>query len=104
MKLMTKETKKKLRQYPFRSQIQKGLDAEVIVQYFNAHGHGTWLVIEGEKMENDDWMLFVYFHDFEWKRKIIWLSELENLNSPSCHSKIKRVLYIGRHLRVKDFL
>lgn len=55
--LMTKELEKKLEKYPIGSQDGKGMDAEVLVKYFNPCGAGTWLITEGEKQEK--WRLVI---------------------------------------------
>ncbi len=44
----------------------KGMDAEVLVKYFNPCGSGTWLITEAER-EGDDWRLFGYCHIHEWE-------------------------------------
>ena len=77
MKLMTQEIASKLpRLY---SQDGKGMDAEVIVKYFNPRGAGTWLITEGEKQDDGDWLLFGYCHIFEWEWGYVLLSELESV-------------------------
>ena len=79
MKLITKEIEQKLDAYPLNSQDEKGKDAEIIVKYFNPFGAGTWLITEGEKQEDGDWLLFGYvqlqFNEWGYVR----LSELKNL-------------------------
>ena len=106
MKLMTKEIEQKLSRYPFGSQEQKDLDAEVIVKYFYPYGRGTWLIIEGEKFENGDWQLFGYCHIYEWEWGYIWLSQLEAIHAPKCFGcgGIERDLHIGNHPQIKDFI
>ena len=90
--LMTKELEKTLIKYPLGSQYGKGMDAEVIVKYFNPCGAGTWLITEGEKQENGDWLLFGYCHIFEWEWGYAMLSELESVHLPF-GLKIERELY-----------
>ena len=53
MKLLTKEIISKFEKHPFHSQDGKGMDAEVLVKYFNPCGTGTWLITEAER-EGDD--------------------------------------------------
>ena len=55
--LMTKELEKAFEKYPLDSQDGLIEDAEVIVKYFNPYGAGIWLITEGEKQENGDWLL-----------------------------------------------
>lgn len=90
--LMTKELEKKLEKYPIGSQDGKGMEAEVIVKYFNPCGAGTLLITEGEKQANGDWLLFGYFHIFEWEWGYVTLSELESVTLPF-GLKIERELY-----------
>lgn len=60
MKLLTKELEKKFEKYPLYSQDGKGLDAEVIAKFYNPYGHGTWLITEGDKQEDGDYLMFGY--------------------------------------------
>lgn len=90
--LMTKELEKKVEKYPIGSQDGKGMEAEVIVKYFNPCGAGTWLITEGEKQANGDWLLFGYCHIFEWEWGYVTLSELESVTLPF-GLKIERELY-----------
>ena len=57
MKLITKAIEKKLAKFPLYSTNGKG-NKEVIVKFFNPCGAGTWLVYEGEKLEDGDWEFF----------------------------------------------
>lgn len=100
--LMTKELEKKLSKYPIGSQDGKGEDAEVLVKYFNPCGAGTWLITEGEKQENGDWLLFGYCHIFEWEWGYVMLSELESVTLPF-GLKIERELY-NTGGQVKDYI
>lgn len=82
MMLMTKELETMFQSYPIGSQDGKGMDAKVVVKYFNPCGVGTWLITEGEKQEDGDWLLFGYCHLFEWEWGYVLLSELENVKLP----------------------
>ena len=82
MKLLTQEIEEKLSQTPLGSTSRKGKKAEVIVKYFNPCGAGTWLITEGEKLENGDWLLYGYCHIFEWEWGTVLLSELQNARVP----------------------
>lgn len=93
MMLMTKELEKEFNNYRLGSQDGKGMDAKVVVKYFNPCGAGTWLITEGEKQENGDWLLFGYCHLFEWEWGYVMLSELENVRLPFGLS-IEREIYI----------
>ena len=102
MMLMTKELEKVFEKYPIGSQDGKGMDAEVVVKYFNPCGVGTWLITEGEKQENGDWLFFGYCHLFEWEWGYVTLSELESVRLPFGLS-IERELYVTGGC-VKDYI
>lgn len=91
--LMTKELEKEFAKYPIGFQDGKGMNAKVVVKYFNPCGIGTWLITEGEKQENGDWLLFGYCHLFEWEWGYVTLSELEAVRLPFGLS-IERELYV----------
>ena len=82
MELLTKELEKKFEEHPLYSSEGKGMDAEVLVKYFNPCGRGTWLITEAEKQENGDYLMFGYCHIFEWEWGYVMLSELQNLELP----------------------
>ena len=82
MKLMTKEIEEKLLASPIGSTDGKGMDADVIVKYFSPCTAGTWIITEGEKQEDGDWLLYGYCHILEWEWGYVMLSELENLKLP----------------------
>lgn len=103
MKLMTKELEKAFKKYPLYSQDGKGMDAEVVVKYFNPTGRGAWLITEGEKMENGDWEFFGYCHIFEWEWGYVRLSELESVRLPFGLG-IERELYDTEDKKVKDYV
>ena len=76
MQLWNKQLEVKARRYPLYSQDGKGLNAQILVKYFNPYGAGTWLVTEAEKQDNADWLFFGYCHIFEWGWGYVTLSEL----------------------------
>lgn len=78
MKLLTKAIISKFENHPIGSQDGKGLDAKVLVKYFNPCGAGTWLITEAER-EGDDWRLFGFCNLFEWEWGYLMLSELQAL-------------------------
>ena len=96
MQLMTKELEKRLEKFPLYSQDGKGDEAIIVVKYFNPFGGGTWLITEGEKQEDGDWMFFGYCHIFEWEWGYVRLSELEKIGF------IERDLYLDDDAQVKD--
>ena len=93
MLLMTKELERTFEGFPIGSQDGLGMDAEVVVKYFNPCGRGTWLITEGEKQEDGDWLLFGYCHIFEWEWGYVLLSELESVKLPFGLS-IEREIYV----------
>lgn len=102
MLLMTKELEKTFKKYPIGSQDGKMEEAYVVVKYFNPCGAGTWLITEGEKQENGDWLLFGYCHIFEWEWGYVLLSELEQVKLPFGLS-IEREMYVTGK-QVKDYI
>ncbi len=103
MKLLTKEIEDKLLEHPYGSQDGLGGNAEVLVKYFNPTGAGTWLITEGEKQENGDWLLYGYCHIFEWEWGSVMLSELESIRGFGGLG-IERDLYTGNKKYIKDFV
>lgn len=101
MKLMTKEIEKMFEKYPLRSQDGKGENAKVIVKYFVPVGAATWLITEGEKQEDGDWLLFGYCFIHEWEWGYVSLRELQSIRLPMGLT-IERDLYIGEDATVKD--
>lgn len=102
MELMTTELAEKFKNHPLYSHDGEGFEAEVIVKYFNAFGIGTWLITEGTKEENGDWLFFGYCHLYEWEWGYVRLSELEQINRSTLHALIERDLYAKG--KVKDFI
>ena len=103
MKLITKEIERKFEKYPIYSQDGKGLEADVVVKFFNPCGVGTWLVVEADKLENGDYELFCYCElgqDWEWG--YVLLSQLENIKLPF-GLRIERDLYC-KNKKVKDLI
>lgn len=82
MKLMTKEIEAKLLKRPLGATDGQGMNAEVVVKYFNPYGAGTWLITEGEKQENGDWLLYGYSCISDWEWGYVLLSELESVRFP----------------------
>ena len=96
MKLITKELEKKFKKYPLYSQDGLGGDAKVIAKFFNPIGAGTWLITEGNKLDNGDYEMFGYCHlgdDFNAEFGYVMLSDLENIKLPLGMS-IERDLYL----------
>lgn len=80
MKLMTKAIEKAIEKAPIYSKDGQGKNAEVIVKFFYPYGSGTWLVTEGEKLENGDFEFFGYVDlGYGYECGYFRLSELESL-------------------------
>lgn len=77
-KIMTKEIEKLFTKYPLYSQDGKGEESTVVLKVFNPYGWGTWLITEGEKQENGDWLFFGYIDIHEWEWGYCTLSQLES--------------------------
>lgn len=100
MKLMTKEIEKKLEQTGLFPKIDNMMEAEVIVKYFNPCGAGTWLIIGGERVQ-DDWELYGYATlGYGWEWGSVMLSDLTSYKGQFSLG-IERDLYFEGK-RVKD--
>lgn len=102
MMLMTKEIEAKFNNYPLGSQDELMEEADVVVKYFNPCGAGTWLITEGEKQDDGDWLLYGYCHIVKWEWGYVMLSELESVKLPFGLS-IEREIYVTDK-KVKDYL
>ena len=96
MKLMTEELEKRFKDFPLYSQDGKGLDAQIVVKYFNPSGAGTWLITEGERQEDGDWLLFGYCHIQVWEWGYVSLNELMKYRDPLTGLGIEIDLHAGR--------
>ncbi len=104
MKLMTKELEKTFEKYPIGSQNGLFGNSKVIVKYFNPAGVGTWLITEGNKLENGDYELFGYCHlgdDQNAEFGYVMLSQLEKLQLPF-GLKIERDMYLPKDCNLLD--
>jgi len=93
MELMTKEIEKELEKNPLYSHDGEMKKAKVIVKYFNPYGAGTWLITEGEKQEDGDWLLFGYCHIHCWEWGYVLLSDLKDLKFTPWKLGIERDLH-----------
>lgn len=103
MELMTKELEKKFQNYPFGSQDAKGMDADLVVKYFHPCGAGTWLITEGEKQEDGDWLLFGYCYICCWEWGYVSLRELQSVKG-IFGLGIERDLYVREGATVGDYV
>ena len=98
MKLITNELEKLFEKYPLYSQDGLGGNAKVIAKFFNPIGAGTWIITEGNKLENGDYEMFGYCHlgdDKLAELGYVMLSELENIKLPYGLT-IERDLYLSK--------
>mgnify|MGYP001291376310 CR=1 FL=1 len=58
MKLLTKAIIGKLEKTRYDKEKPVPNDAPVLARFFNPSGSGTWSVLEGEKLPNNDWRFF----------------------------------------------
>lgn len=79
MKLMTKEIERRLKKAPLYSKDGRGTQAEVVVKYFTPYGANTWLITEGNQLDNGDWELFGYIFIYCWEWGYVLLSELQSI-------------------------
>ncbi len=104
MQLMTKEIENAFKKYPLGSQDGAGGDAKVIVKFFGGSA-ATWLITEGEKQKDGDWLFYGYVtlgfpDDFEhgkllWEWGYVTLSQLKDIRFPPFGLPIERDLSVG---------
>ena len=87
MQLMTEELKEKFRDFPIYSQDGAGFNAKLVVKYFLPGCAATWLITEGEELDDGDWELFGYvtLDGREWEWGYVLLSQLKELRDPLFH-------------------
>ena len=100
--LMPEELKNKIKEYPIYSQDGLKLDAKVLVKYFNPYGAGTWLILEGQELDDGDFELYGYIHILEWEYGYVLLSQLERIKFCN-RASIERDLYT-KNETLGDFL
>ena len=106
MKLITKEIEKLFEKYPIGSQEELLGEAKVIAKFFNPTGAGTWIITEGNKMENGDYEMFGYCNlgdDECAELGYVYLSELEDLDLP-LGLKVERDLYLPKDINLADLI
>ena len=65
--ILLNSEEEKVANTPLYSTDGQGMNAEVLVKYFNPLGSGTWLITEAEKQDNGDYLLYGYCHIHEWE-------------------------------------
>ena len=106
MKLITKEIEKKFEEFPLYSQDGKGLNAEVLVKFFNPTGVGIWYITEANKLKDGDYEMFGYCHlgdDENAEFGNILLSDLEDIKLPQ-DLKIERDMYLENGINLGNAL
>ena len=105
MKLLTADIIRKLEKHPFHSQDGKGENAEVIVKFFGG-GAATWLVTEGERQENGDWLFYgiATLYGDEWEWGYFTLSELKEIRFPPFGLPIERDMYLTPKTKVCELI
>lgn len=108
MKLITKGLEEAFKKHPlYSTEETKLLDKKIVVKYFNPYGAGTWLIVEGEKQEDGDYLLFGLCYLTEWELGYITLKQLEEIRDNKHLMSIERDLYltedtIGEYLEAND--
>lgn len=113
MQLMTKELEERFAEHPLYSneEIPDPMDAEIVVKYFGGSA-ATWLITEGEKQENGDWLFFglctLGLPDPLNERNLLWewgyvtLKQLQEVRFPPFNLPVERDLYLSEDAKVKD--
>ena len=99
MQLITKEIENAFKKYPLHSQDGLGGDAKVVVKFFGGSAC-TWLITEGEKQKDGDWLFYGYvtlgFPDDFHHGKLLWewgyvtLDQLRSIRFPPFGLPIER--------------
>lgn len=94
MKLFTKEIEKRMP--PLYSTDGLKGERKVICKFFNPCGSGTWYIVEGERQEDGDWLLFGLVTGLcEDELGYVSLRELAAVRVPPFGLKIERDIYFG---------
>ena len=105
MRLMTKEIERKFeKKFPIGSQDGKGKEAEVVVKFFGGSSY-TFLVTEGNKLDNGDYELFgMATFGYGWEWGYACLSDLERMRFPPFGLPIERDMYLATGTKIKDLV
>ena len=106
MKLLTKEIETLLEKHPFGSQDNTlPFEKKVLVKFFNPYGVGTWIIVEAEKQDDGDWLMFGLAeigYGYEWG--YVSFEELNELRVPPFGLPIERDKYLKKNCLVKDLV
>ena len=80
MMLVTQEIEKKMP--ALYSTDGKGRDRQVICKFFTPDSNWTWLILEGEKKPDGDWLFFGLVMGLETELGYITLNELKSARGP----------------------
>lgn len=107
MKLLTKEIENKFRKYGYCSQDGLGMDAKVLVKFFNPYGVGKWIITEAEwDEESQDWIMWGYCSlGYGYEFGSVSFNELESLKvGPGKLFTIERDMYLRKDCKVRDLI
>lgn len=97
MTLINKTIEKAFAAHPLVLQKSKGIDAEILVKYFNPFGTENWYIVGADRMENGDWLMYGLFEQAESRR---WDSVLLSVLS----AKTVSVMGIDYHIERDKYL
>lgn len=106
MELLTKQIEDLFAKYPVGSQADKGLEAKVLVKYFNPYGAGTWIITEAVK-EDDDYIMYGYCSlGYGYEFGPVSFNELNEIRVNVFGAKLplERDLYLPKNCKVKDLI
>ena len=96
MELITKELEEAFKKHPlYINEDTPLLEQKIIVKYFNPYGVGTWLITEGQKQEDGDYLLYGLAHLIEWEAGYTTLKQLEEIRDNEQLMSVERDLYLG---------
>lgn len=99
MKLLTADVIRKLEKHPLGSQDGMSDNAEVLVKFFG--GACTFLITEGEKQEDGNWVFFGKMnHGWGWEWGYVTMSEIENVKIPPFGLGLERDMYLASGTKV----
>ena len=105
---MTNEILRKFQKFPYLSQDGKGLQAEVLVKYFNPYGWPTWIITEAEyDEENCDWIMYGYCNlGYGYEFGPVSFNELSSIRVNVWGHKmpLERDIYLKKHCKVIDLI